>query len=105
MEDTKSLQKDSKYNEYDEDGDGVVTDEELRHVKEIKEVEHNLRKQRAQRRMATWTLIGMGTFTLVMFILPLDRIAALADISNLFYISGAGIVGAYMGTTAYMSKK
>ena len=49
MEDTKSLQKGSKYNEYDEDGDGIVTDEELRHVKEIKEVEHNLRKQRAQR--------------------------------------------------------
>ena len=67
--------------------------------------EHNLRKQRAQRRMATWTLIGMGAFTVVMFVLPLDRIAALADISNLFYISGAGIVGAYMGTTAYMSKK
>jgi hypothetical protein len=40
-----------------------------------------------------------------MFVLPLERIAALADISNLFYISGAGIVGAYMGTTAYMSKK
>jgi hypothetical protein len=55
--------------------------------------------------MATWTLVGMGAFTVVMFVLPLDRIAALADISNLFYISGAGIVGAYMGTTAYMSKK
>ena len=105
MEETKSLQKGSKYNEYDEDGDGIVTDEELRQVKEIKEVEHNLRKQRAQRRMATWTLIGMGAFTVVMFVLPLERIAALADISNLFYISGAGIVGAYMGTTAYMSKK
>jgi len=47
----------------------------------------------------------MGAFTVVMFVLPLERIAALADISNLFYISGAGIVGAYMGTTAYMSKK
>ena len=105
MEDTKSLQKGSKYNEYDEDGDGIVTDEELRHVKEIKEESHNLRKQRAQRRMATWTLIGMGAFTVVMFIVPLERVTALSDISNLFYISGAGIVGAYMGTTAYMSKK
>ena len=105
MEDTKSLQKDSKYNEYDEDGDGVVTDEELRHVKEIKEVEHNLRKQRAQRRMATWTLIGMGAFTVVMFFIPVERVQVLSDISNLFYISGAGIVGAYMGTTAWMSRK
>ena len=101
----KTLQKDSAYNEYDEDGDGIVTDEELSHVKEIKETETALRKQLAQLRMARYTLISMGAFTLAMFFIPLDRVEALADISNLFYISGAGIVGAYMGTTAWMNKK
>jgi len=101
----KSLQKDSAYNEYDEDGDGIVTDEELSHVKEIKETETALRKQLAQLRMARYTLISMGAFTLAMFFIPLDRVQALSDISNLFYISGAGIVGAYMGTTAWMNKK
>jgi len=101
----KSLQKDSAYNEYDEDGDGIVTDEELSHVKEIKETETALRKQLAQLRMARYTLISMGVFTLAMFFIPLDRVQALSDISNLFYISGAGIVGAYMGTTAWMNKK
>ena len=105
MEDTKSLQKDSKYNEYDEDGDGIVTDDELRHVKEIKQTEDASRKNLAQLRMARFSLMAMGAFTLAMFFIPLDRVTALADISNLFYISGAGIVGAYMGTTAYMSKK
>jgi hypothetical protein len=55
--------------------------------------------------MARWTLIGMGAFTAAMFAMPVDRIEALSDISNLFYISGAGIVGAYMGTTAWMSRK
>ena len=101
----KSLQKDSAYNEYDEDGDGIVTDEELAHVKQIKETETALRKQVAQLRMARYTLISMGAFTLAMFFIPLDRVQALSDISNLFYISGAGIVGAYMGTTAWMNKK
>jgi len=47
----------------------------------------------------------MGAFTLSMFFIPLDRVTALSDISNLFYISGAGIVGAYMGTTAWMNRK
>ena len=47
----KKLQKHSAYEEYDEDGDGVVSDEELAHVTEIKKLEHDLRKQRAQRRM------------------------------------------------------
>ena len=101
----KKLQKGSRYEEYDEDGDGIVSDKELSHVKEIKETEDELRKHLAQLRMARYTLIGMGIFTVVMFFVPLDRVNALSDISNLFYISGAGIVGAYIGTTAWMNKK
>ena len=100
----KKLQKESIYAEYDEDGDGVVTDEELSHMKEIKETETKLRKNLAQLRMARYTLIGMGVFTVAMFVVPIERVEALADISNLFYISGAGIVGTYMGTTAYLTK-
>ena len=100
----KQLQKESIYNEYDEDGDGIVSDAELSHVKTIKETETALRKNLAQLRMARYTLIGMGVFTVAMFLVPIDRVNALSDISNLFYISGAGIVGTYMGTSAYMQK-
>tara|TARA_X000001382_G_scaffold104443_1_gene79502 strand:- start:59 stop:370 length:312 start_codon:yes stop_codon:yes gene_type:complete len=101
----KSFQKDSKYNEYDIDGDGVVTDIELENAKSIKETEQLLRKQLAQLRIARYTLIGMGVFTVACFFIPLDRLEAMSDISNLFYISGAGIVGAYMGASAFMSRK
>ena len=100
----KQLQKKSKYAEYDIDGDGIVSDEELSSMKEIKETETKARKNLAQLRMARYTLIGMGVFTVAMFIVPIERVEALADISNLFYISGAGIVGTYMGTTAYLTK-
>jgi flagellar motor component MotA len=57
--------------------------------------------------MATYTLVGMGLFTAMMFMpfMTTEKIEALSDISNLFYISGAGIVGAYMGATAWMLKK
>ena len=101
----KTLQNNSRYNEYDLDGDGIVTDDELENAKMIKETETQLRKQLAQLRMARATLIAMGAFTLAMFIVDVERVKALADISNLFYLSGAGIVGAYMGTTAWMNKK
>lgn len=101
----KQLQQDSTYNEYDTDGDGIVTDDELNHVTEIKKLEHDLRKQRAQRRMATASLVAMGLFTGAMFFVDIERVKALSDISNLFYISGAGIVGAYMGASAFMNKK
>tara|TARA_Y100000768_G_C23840177_1_gene615760 strand:- start:526 stop:846 length:321 start_codon:yes stop_codon:yes gene_type:complete len=101
----KKLQSSSKYNEYDLDGDGIVSDAELSNMKEIKETETALRKNLAQLRMARYTLIAMGLFTAAMFFIDIERVKALADISNLFYISGAGIVGAYMGTTAWMNKK
>jgi len=55
-----------------------------------------LRRQLAQLRMARYTLVSMGAFTFSMFFVSVERVNALSDISNLFYLSGAGIVGAYM---------
>ena len=101
----KKLQKESIYAEYDQDGDGIVTDEELGHVKEIKQTEDATRKNLAQLRMARFSLIAMGAFTFAMFFIPLERVTALSDISNLFYLTGGGIVAAYMGTTAWVQKK
>ena len=101
----KKFEQDTSYAEYDLDGDGVITDDELAHAKEMRQAEHDLRKQRAQRRMATATLVAMGGFNLAMFFVDVERVDALADVSNLFYISGAGIVGAYMGASAWMARK
>ena len=51
--------------------------------------------------------LAMGLFTAVMFLpwIPLERVEAMGNVSSLFYISGAGIVGAYMGVSAWMSKR
>ena len=48
-------------------------------------------------------LIFTGFIFLPIF--PDSRIKALADLFGLFYIGMAGVVGAYMGMTAYMSAK
>jgi hypothetical protein len=103
----KSLQKDSAYDEYDVDGDGVVSDEELAAVKAIHEAETAEEKAEAQKKMAWISLIAMLVFTALVFlpIFPDSRIKALADLFGLFYIGMAGVVGAYMGMTAYMSAK
>ena len=100
----KKLQKQSIYAEYDQDGDGIITDEELGSIKQIKQTEDASRKNLAQLRMARFSLIAMGVFTLAMFFIPIDRVNALADISNLFYITGGGIVATYMGTTAWTQR-
>ena len=100
----KKLQDKSKYASYDINQDGVVSDEEFEHMAEIKRLEHDLRKQRAQRRMATASLVAMAAFTAAMFFVDLERVKALSDISNLFYITGGGIVAAYMGASALMNR-
>jgi len=38
-------------------------------------------------------------------VFPDSRIKVLADLSALFYISMAGVCGAYMGMSAYMSRR
>ena len=98
----KKLQKDSKHNDLDLDGDGIVSDAELAAVEALEKHE----KADAQRRMA-WVAMGsMIFFTLAVFlpIFPDGRIKALSDLFGLFYIGQAGVVGAYMGMTAYMAK-
>ena len=100
----KKLEKSSQYEKYDTNNDGIVADEEFAHMADIKKLEHDLRKQRAQRRMATASLVAMATFTIAMFLVDIERVKALADISNLFYITGGGIVSVYMGASAFMSR-
>ena len=98
----KKLESDSSFNELDLDGDGVVSDQELKAAAAIEASE----KMDAQRRMAWMAMGSMLVFTAAVFlpIFPDGRIKALSDLFGLFYIGQAGVVGAYMGMTAYMTK-
>ena len=92
---------------YDVDGDDIVSDEELATVKAINEHQTAEEKADAQRRMAWVAMLSMIVFTIMVFlpIFPDTRINALSDLFGLFYIGQAGVVGAYMGMTAYMNGK
>jgi hypothetical protein len=103
----KKLEIGSKFAEYDLDQDGTVTDAEIARSKEMLELELREEKSEAQKRMA-WLAIGsMIIFSACLFmpIIPESRVNALGEILGLFYIAQAGIVGAYMGVTAWMSRK
>ena len=99
----KKLQNDSVKNKLDTDGDGVVSDAELAAAEALDKHE----KADAQRRMAWVSMISMIVFPAAVFlpIFPDARIKALSDLFGLFYIGKAGVVGADMGRTAYMSAK
>ena len=104
----KKLQSESQYNEYDLDKDGVVSDKELEVVTKMHETEAAEEKADAQRRMAWISMAAMIIFTVIVMIpgfIPETRLKLLGDLSALFYIGMAGVVGAYMGMSAYMSRK
>ena len=93
----------SMYSSLDMDDDGVVSDAEL--ATSVVLTQHE--KADAQRRMA-WVAMGsMIVFTFAVFlpIFPDARIKALSDLFGLFYIGQAGVVGAYMGMTAYIARR
>ena len=88
------------YDSFDVDGDGDVTVVE---VKTISEIEKTI----SQKRMAWTAIAAMIIFSALLFlpIFPDGRIKALSDLFGLFYIGMAGVVGAYMGVSAWMSKR
>ena len=103
----KKLQRDSQYNQFDLDGDGTVSDEEIKRSQDMLEIELREEKSEAQKRMA-WVAMGsMIIFSGVLFtpVVTESRVSALADLLGLFYIAQAGVVGAYMGVSAWMSRK
>ena len=103
MGEQKKLEPDSEYSALDLDNDGVVSDKELAVMEALEKKE----KMEAQKKMAGVAMVSMLVFTALVFlpIFPDTRIKALSDLFGLFYIGQAGVVGAYMGMTAYMSAK
>ena len=104
----KKLEERSRYEEdFDLDHDGTVSDVEIDRGNRLLDLELAEEKSDAQRRMATCALVAIVAFTAAILSPAVSgsRVSALSDLMGLFYISMAGIVGAYMGVSAWMSKR
>jgi hypothetical protein len=103
---SKKLQDNSQYNQYDADGDGIVSDEEIARAERLAELENKDRKEDQLRQMA-WVAMGsMVFFTVALFLpfLSVERLTALDNLLSMFYIAQAGVVATFFGSSAYMSK-
>ena len=103
----KKLDPESIYAKYDINHDGTVSDEEMARNKELLELELQEEKSETQKQMAWVAMVAMIMGTILLFtpVIPDSRVSALSDLLGLFYIALAGVVGAYMGVTAWMSRK
>ena len=101
------MRKLSPLERFDANMNGNISLKELDIAERVLEIELREEKADTQRRMAWVALWSMVIFTCVLF-LPIisdSRIASLADLFGLFYISIAGILGAFFGVQAWMSNQ
>ena len=104
---SKKLQKGSKYEQFDLDGDGVVSDEELSRSEHMIRLE-NSDKMQDQQRMLCWvsSISSIILIVLVMSpVIPDARVEMVTALLSTYVVANLGIVATFMGTTAFTRSK
>ena len=91
---------------FDLNRSGDLSPEEIQDAKELLGLQLQEEKADTQRRMGWTALVSMIGFTGLLFspVITIERVTALAAAIDMFYISMAGIVGAVVGVTAWITK-
>lgn len=104
---TKQLEKDSAYNQFDTDHDGVVTDEELSRSERMMTIE-NMDKMADQQRVMAWAALGAPP-ALIAFLasslVTLEKVNALSGLTTTYCAAMGTIVVAFMAAQAYVRGK
>ena len=104
---SKKLQKDSQYEQFDLDGDGIVSDEELSRSEHMIRLE-NSDKMQDQQRMLCWvsSISSIILIVLVMSpVIPDARVEMVTALLSTYVVANLGIVATFMGTTAFTRSK
>jgi hypothetical protein len=104
---TKKLQEDSKFNQFDTDGDGIVSDVELSRTERMIQIENNDKMQDQQRLMA-WVAMWSTILTVAALLTPfvaVERVNTASAFLNTFLVAQTGIVVGFMGATAWAKRQ
>ena len=82
----------------------TITESEIEKKQKLIDIENQDKKQDAQRRMAWTAVISMVTYPLLLIVVPESRLNVFGSISDILFLSQAGIVAAFYGTEAYLKK-
>ena len=107
VEMSKQLEKDSSYNEFDTDHDGVVTDTELARSERMMQIE-NMDKMADQQRIMAWAAL-VAPPALIAYLaselVTLEKVNALNGLVTTYCAAMGTIVVAFMAATAYVRGK
>lgn len=105
---SKTLQTDSVHESLDTNHDGVVDDKELSLARDMQHLTVSREKADAQRAMAWFALWGMllyPTLIVVCSLIKLDAAAQiLSEIASVYFVAIAGLVAAYFGASAWVTR-
>ena len=112
----KALENGSKYEKFDVDGDGIISDDELKMAEDInrieferQQMENQDKREDAQRGMAWFALFGMLLYPFAVVLaswMGLETApGVLGDMAPTYFVSVAAIIAAFYGTQAYSNKK
>ena len=103
----KKLQKGSQYEQFDLDGDGIVSDEELSRSEHMIRLE-NSDKMQDQQRMLCWVSSISSIILIVLAmspVIPDTRVEMVTALLSTYVVANLGIVATFMGTTAFTRSK
>lgn len=101
---SKKLEANSIYNQFDIDGNGTVTDEELNRSERMLQIE-NMDKLADQQRLMAWAALFLPFFTIIFMSLPFvtaEKANLIMGLATTFSAAMGTIVVAFMAATAYI---
>ena len=112
----KLLENGSKYEKYDTNNDGVVSDEEMKEAHKLLQLEQERirfenedKKEDAQRNMAWFALSGMLLYPVCVIVAELIHLTKaseiLGDMAATYFVSVAAIVAAFYAKEGYVKGK
>ena len=105
----KRLEEGSDYAEFDSDGDGILSDDEIETSIELLELRLYHERADAQRGMSWFALWGMLLYPSLVVaseFFGLSQAAKiLGDMAAVYFVSVAGILAAFFGAQAWSSRR
>lgn len=101
---SKKLEPNSVYDQFDINGDGTVTDEELNRSEKMLQIE-NMDKLADQQRMMAWVALFLPFLTIILMTLPFvsaEKVTLVMGLATTFSAAMGTIVVAFMAATAYV---
>ena len=96
---TKKLQKDSKFEKLDTNGDGIVSDQEFEMREKLILLENRDKKEDQQRYLVWFSALSVTVFIIVLMtpIIDINRIEHLSGICEIWLLSNMGVIGSFIG--------